>query len=195
MKNIKRIVLLGIIYLAILGGLSNVKAATASISSNKKSMTVGETATITVSIEGAAWNLHASGATSLNEVGYTDNGENTKKTFTMSFKPTKAGTYQTTLTGDVSDGTTNATTNVSGSVKIEVKDKAATNNTNNTNTTNNNTTTPKVSNDATLKNLGITPKQYDFSGFKKNTTSYSVSVANEAEKISIYATPTNSKAK
>ena len=48
---------------------------------------------------------------------------------------------------------------------------------------------------ATLKNLGITPKQYDFSAFKPGTTSYSVKVPNDVESVKIYATATSAKAK
>jgi len=47
--------------------------------------------------------------------------------------------------------------------------------------------------DATLTNLGIRPKEYDFTGFKSGTTTYSVSVPNDVEKITIYATAKNSK--
>ena len=48
--------------------------------------------------------------------------------------------------------------------------------------------------DATLKNLGINPKEYDFSGFKKDQTEYSVEVPNEIKTVEIYAEATDSKA-
>lgn len=48
--------------------------------------------------------------------------------------------------------------------------------------------------EAGLKNLGIRPKEYDFSGFKKDTTSYSVEVPNEVTEIDVYAEPVSSKA-
>lgn len=48
--------------------------------------------------------------------------------------------------------------------------------------------------DATLSNLGIRPKEYDFTGFKSNVTEYKVDVPNKVEKINIYATATNSNA-
>ena len=50
-----------------------------------------------------------------------------------------------------------------------------------------------VSSDATLRNLGIRPKEYDFTGFKSAVTSYNVSVPNDTEKITIYATAKNEK--
>lgn len=51
------------------------------------------------------------------------------------------------------------------------------------------------SSEARLSNLGIRPKDYDFSGFKKDTTSYSVEVPNDVEEIEVYAEAVNSKAK
>ena len=49
------------------------------------------------------------------------------------------------------------------------------------------------STDATLKELEIRPKEYDFSGFKANKYDYSATVDNDVEKINIYASATNSK--
>ena len=64
---------------------------------------------------------------------------------------------------------------------------------NTSNSTSNAGTTNKSS-DATLRNLGITPKAYDFSGFSKLKTNYSVKVDNDVTRISIYAYATDSKA-
>lgn len=47
--------------------------------------------------------------------------------------------------------------------------------------------------DATLKNLGINPKEYDFSGFKKDQIEYSVEVPNEIKTVEVYAEATDSK--
>ena len=52
----------------------------------------------------------------------------------------------------------------------------------------------KNASDATLKNLGINPKEYDFSGFKKDQTEYSVEVPNEIKTVEVYAEATDSKA-
>ena len=52
----------------------------------------------------------------------------------------------------------------------------------------------KKSDDATLKNFGILPKEYDFSGFQSSKTDYNVTVDNSAEEINIYAYASNSKA-
>lgn len=49
--------------------------------------------------------------------------------------------------------------------------------------------------DASLKSLGIKPDKYDFSGFKKDKTQYTVKVPKDVEEIEIYAEATSSKAK
>ena len=48
--------------------------------------------------------------------------------------------------------------------------------------------------DATLTNLGIRPKEYDFTGFRTGTLSYNASVPNDVDKITIYATAKSDKA-
>ena len=48
--------------------------------------------------------------------------------------------------------------------------------------------------DASLKSLGIKPEEYDFSGFQKDKTEYSVEVPEEVEEIEVYAEATNPKA-
>ena len=63
--------------------------------------------------------------------------------------------------------------------------------TNSTNTSSSNTTTTTTGN-ANLKNLGIRPN--DFTGFKADTTSYSVTVPVSTEAVEVYATAQNSKA-
>ena len=49
--------------------------------------------------------------------------------------------------------------------------------------------------DASLKSLGIKPDKYDFSGFKKDKTQYSVQVPKDVEEIEVYAEATSNKAK
>lgn len=195
MNTIKKIIIFTFLILTIIGINTKVNAASASITSNKTTMKVGETATITVSVDAAAWNVKVSGAASLNEADSSSDGENTRKTFTTTFKATKAGNYDVNLSGDVTDGATMKPQNISGSVKIQVTEETnnANNNTNNNNSNNNTKKEEnKLSSDATLKNLGITPN--DFSGFKKTKTSYDVTVPNSTQKINIYAKATDSKA-
>lgn len=90
----------------------------------------------------------------------------------------------------------------------ETKNETATNNettkeenkntTKNTQTQKKNTTTTtngtkaKKSNNANLSNLGMNPN--DFKGFKPNQTTYNVTVPNNVEKVTIYATAQDKKA-
>ena len=187
----KRIILLNIFFIILLASFSKVNAAYANLSSSKTTMNVGETATVSVSLKAAAWNVHVSGPVSINQSDVTSNGENTKKTFSAKFKPTKEGTYKVVLSGDVTDGTTNNTKSIDNSLTITVKKKGSNNSNNNSNDNTDNNTSTKSS-DATLSNLGIRPN--DFTGFRKATTSYTVSVPKNVSTISIYATPSNSKA-
>lgn len=48
--------------------------------------------------------------------------------------------------------------------------------------------------EARLKNLGIKPEEYDFTGFDSEKTEYSVEVPNEVEEVEVYATAMNSNA-
>lgn len=66
--------------------------------------------------------------------------------------------------------------------------------TSNTTTSSMTTTTAKSSN-ANLTTLGITPKQYDFSGFSKNKTSYSVTVPNTVNSVQVAYKTASPKAK
>lgn len=72
------------------------------------------------------------------------------------------------------------------------------NKTNNSNDGKNSTSTEKnanttKSNNANLSNLGIKPN--DFKGFKASKTSYDVTVPNDVEKVTVYATAQDNKAK
>lgn len=60
---------------------------------------------------------------------------------------------------------------------------------------NNKNTETKKSNNANLKTLGVTPKQYDFSGFSKNKTEYSVTVPANVNSLTVVAKAEDSKAK
>lgn len=109
-------------------------------------------------------------------------------TYTVSFKATGMG-----------DANLNPVANSECSATVKVK---APQNTNpvepttptapNTPTENNNTSTAKSS-EARLANLGIKPN--DFKGFKRDTYSYDIEVPNDVEKVNVYASLVNDKAK
>lgn len=192
MKKFKKIILIFLICICGLLVATNVKAASANISANKTTVNVGETVTITVNANAAAWEIHVTGAVSGNYADTSDSGENTSVTKTLTFTPKSEGTYTVKMSGNVSDGSTNATSSIGGSVTITAKSNTSSNNSNSSSSNNSNSgnsstaTTPAAkSNVATLSNLGISPN--DFSGFSPSKTSYSTEVPNDVETIEIYA--------
>ena len=191
MKTLKKIIIIGLFSLFIIAIASKVNAASANLTASKTSMEVGETATIKVTVKAASWNVKVSGPATINEADSSSDGENTTKTFTTSFKPSKAGSYKFTLSGDITDGDTMNTQSVSGNLTIKVTEEEDDDSDDNSSSSTSKKEN-KVSSDATLRNLGITPK--DFSGFRKAKTSYNVTVPNSTEKINIYAKATDSKA-
>lgn len=142
MKKVIKVTLISIFSLFILSIFSNVQAASASISANKTNVKVGEKVTITVTMNAAAWNTKITGAQTKNFAGNSDSGENITKKEQVSFTPTSAGSFTINLSGDVSDGTTMQTTDVSGSVTIKVSEATTTTTTNNNNNNNNNNNKP-----------------------------------------------------
>ena len=193
MKTIKKIILLIVFSLFMIGISSKVNAASANLTSNKTSMEVGETATIKATVNAAAWQIKVSGPATINEADVSSDGENTTKTFTTSFKPSKAGSYKFTLSGNITDGDTMIPKNITEkSITIKVTEEEDDDDSDDNRSSSTSKQENKVSSDATLRNLGITPN--DFSGFKKTKTSYNVTVPNSTEKINIYAKATDSKA-
>ena len=188
-----------------LSALSTVNAATATIKANKTSATVGDSVKVTVSVNAAAWNLQVSGATSGSIIGYNADAENQATTKEYTIDTSKAGTYTVSLSGDVTDEAKEVADTISTSVTITVKEKQATTDVNkdtsdkgNTSTTDKNTsistdkkeeTTPEKpkekSNNANLSTLGVTPKEYDFSGFSKNKTTYNVTVPKNVDSLKV----------
>ena len=170
-------------------------AAGVSITANKTSVTQGNTVKVTVKYNAAAWNIHISGAVSDSIIGYDNDGNNVTKSKTYTVNTSKVGTYTVSVSGDVTDGKTDASSNVSGSVTITVKAKQTTNTntstgTNNTEKTDNKTTTNKSS-DAKISKLTL-----NVEGFKFNSTdtTYSVNVGEKVNKLAIGVTLSSSKA-
>ena len=168
-------------------------AASLTIKASKTTVSKDDSVTITVNGNGISGKiaLSVSGNGSINPTSVWV--ENSSVTATL--KTTGTGNITVkAIPEDASDSTTAEPFTKSASVAIKVNEK--TNTTGNNTTSGGNTTgggtTTNLSSDATLSNLGIRPN--DFSGFRKATTTYSVSVPKSVEKISIYATPTNSKA-
>ena len=199
-KKITLFCMLILFFIMIFSG--KVNAASASISASSTTVNVGDEVTVTITINGAAWNIHVSGAVTADYAGNTPDAENTTKVEKKKFKASAVGTYKVSLQGDVTGSEDTSAKKVSDNLTITVKEKgnnATNNNTTTNNTTNNNkdnktniTETTK-SNNANLSNLGIKPN--DFKGFKASKTSYDVTVPNDVEKVTVYATAQDNKAK
>ena len=208
----KKIKILSILFLTIFFIIiykSNVKAASASISANKTSVTLGETVTITTTINGASWDISLSGAISKGYADTTDDAENGTKTYTSSFTPSSTGTYTVSLSGNVTDSN-DSRASVSDQVTINVSQASSGGSSSGNSSsgssssgssssggsaTSNDKTTPtpeKESSNANLSNLGIRPN--DFSGFTPGTTTYDVTVPEDVESVEVYATAQDSGA-
>lgn len=206
-KRLKIILIIASIL--ILLGINSVYAANGSFSINKTSATVeiGSTATFSITATNCAGKFtitssNTSVATVSSSGEWIENGSKEIKITAKS-----AGTSTITIKADDVASTDEEEVTGSKTITITVPEKATTNNNPSTSTggsTNNNTQKPqepqkpvetKKSSEAHLRNLGINPKQYDFSGFKKDKTEYSVEVPNSVESVDVYATPVDSKAK
>lgn len=193
-KKIKIMITYFLILVAMIIFGSKAQAASASISASTTSAKVGENIKITVSINGASWNLNLSGAVSNSYADVTDDAENTNKTYTTSFTPSSAGKYTVNLKGKVNDSNFSAS-NIDTAVTINVSNTTTGTTTKNETTpsTNQKAETQKKSSNANLSNLGIRPN--DFSGFKAGTTTYNVTVPKNVEEVEVYGKAQDSKAK
>lgn len=222
MKTKVKIIISIIFILTILGISSKVQAASASITATKTTATVGDSVTITANINAAAWNLKVTGngISGGNIVGYDPDGNNTSTTRTYTLSTSTAGTYTIYLTGDVTDGATDATNDISTSVKIKVENPAPvtpTTSNNGNNTSGSTTSKPstgdkinsgstaskpsttskpieeKKSNDATLKSLVVEGYEI-YPAFDPVARVYNLRVTNDITKVTVIPTVNNAKA-
>lgn len=170
--------------------INGVYAATATITANKTSVTVGTKVTITVKVNAAAWNLKVSGSASDSLVGFNMDAVNQTTTKTYTLNTSKAGTYKVSLSGDITDQSSDSATAVSSSVTVTVKEKTTTTNTNQNSNTN--TTTTKKSSNANISKLALSVEGLSF---KKNQTTYSIKVGEDVEDISVNISLESNKAK
>lgn len=131
-------------------------------------------------------------------IGYMNMSGSTKELGTYTFtapKVTEDKKYTITFVVDK-----NTTVSSTITVKAPVEEVPSTNTkpekpSTNTNTNTETNTETKKSSEARLKNFGINPEEYDFSGFKKDITEYSVEVPNKVTSVEVYAKPLDNKAK
>ena len=167
-------VIISIIFVLLIAPKSN--AASMVISFSNSSAKVGDTITATVTAKGATGkvNLSVEGNATLSE-----NSVNVDGSASTSVKINGEGDVKVTATAaDMKETSSDKkfTGSTAGKIKVSKSDNKATN----------------KSNNANLSNLGIKPN--DFKGFKISTTSYNVSVPNDIENITIYATAQDKKA-
>lgn len=201
MKKTIKILIFSMIMLFIVA-ITEVNAASASISASKTSATVGDSVTITVKINAAAWNVKVNGSGISDTIaGYNEDAVNETKTKTYTLNTSTAGTYTVSISGDVTDEndskeypSQSVTVTVSNPApKPEPEPEKPTTPSTNNKPTNNNTQTVTKSSNSKLEKLEIaegtiTPE------FSSSVKEYSISVPNEVTKLSISATADSSKA-
>lgn len=177
-------ILFGIILIFAIKNTCN--AANASISCSSTA-TVGEQITITVAGSAVQWNLElkVNGQTiaKSSEVDNVDGNKNIS--FSGTYTPSAAGQLQVALTGTVTEASDGSTIRDFASKTITIQEKEVT------------PPSTTKSSEARLSNLGINPKEYDFSGFSKNTNKenwVAKDVPNNVTEVKVYATPKDSNA-
>ena len=198
-KNIIIIALFFLFIMIILTGASYAASFTATASST--SIKVGDTVTITVKADNAAGmykvSVDDSSVLSISSGAASEFLENSSQKIV--FKAKKAGTAKITASpSDMTDldDSSQAVTTGDKTFTIKVTDSSSNTSGSNTNDSNNNNTTTihTKSTNAYLSTLGVTPKEYDFSGFSKTKTSYSVTVPSTVDSLKVVAKAADSKA-
>lgn len=124
------------------------------------------------------------GILSFNKNVYAENEENTTNSNTTNETPA-----ETTDEKKENSNNNESKTNVTPTTET----KKSTNTTESNKSNSNSSAEKKKSDNANLKNLGITPN--DFKGFKAQTTTYNVNVPTDLESVTIYASAQDDKAK
>lgn len=176
---------------------TKVQAASASLKANTTEPTEGQTVTVTASVTAGAWNLQFEGNGKAETIyGYTHSNANESDSKSITFTAGSAGTkYTFKLEGDMTDISSENSEPVSKSITITVKAPA---------TTPEQPTLPTQpptpatkSTEAKLKTFGVTPDEYDFSGFSKNRDkeNWSATVPNSVSEVEVYGTALGKNAK
>ena len=195
-----------IITVAVLIGISTVSnAASLSITTSKSSVAPGEVFTATITLNGGAGPISASvqnGSGSATQ--FLDNGS-----MSVSCTAGSSGTVTVSASGTVGDYTTEADVYVSNSKGVTIVEPVAetpkqetqttnkqtqtTQKNNNSNNTTKKTETPTKSSDSKLATLEVAEGTLS-PEFDSSTTEYQITVPNDITKLTINATPSNSKA-
>lgn len=138
MKKIIKSIFLIIFATVTISLFSKVEAASATISANKTTATVGDSVKVTVTVNAAAWNINVSGSASGSIVGFNSDAENQTTTKTYSINTSKAGKYSVSISGDITDASATTPDKINKSVTITVKAKSTSSSSNNNSNSNSN---------------------------------------------------------
>ena len=200
-KTIKTLIIF--LVLVILGINSQVYAASTTFKANSNNVNVGDEITVTATVTAAQWDLKIKlNGKTLAESSELENYEsNITKTITAKYKTTEKGNLEFVLEGDITDVNQENKT-INDKVSVTVNEKQVETKPPVTTTPEPETPTQKPeetpkSSEARLKNFGIKPSEYDFSGFSKNPDKeeWSTVVPNSVTSVEVYAEPKDSKAK
>ena len=191
MKKILKSLIALVILSSFIASYSCVNAATGSfrVSAASTSLTKGKTTSITITAKncGGQFSISSSNSSVVSVSSSSEWVESGSKKVTITAKGEGSATI-TVKAQDVADTSENV---VSGSKSVTIKVGSSSNN----NSSDDNKSSNKSSN-ANLSTLGITPKDYDFSGFSKDKTSYSVTVPNDVDSLKVnYKTESKAKVK
>ena len=194
MNKILKITIFAIIFIMILG-MNFVVNADGSFSVSTSNLTIqkGKTATFSITAKdcGGQFSISSSDSSVATVNSSSEWIESDSKTITVVAK--KTGTVTVTVKAqDVASKDEKAVTGTK-TVKINVTDTSEKKE--ETKTEEKKTEETKKSDNANLKTLGVTPKEYDFSGFSKNKTSYSVTIPSNVDSLNVIAKAEDSKAK
>ena len=170
------------------------------------SATVGDTININVTGSAVQWNLNLS--VNGQVIASNNNMENVDGNiginFSGSYTPTSAGTFTVTLSGSATEASDGTSVRDFASKTITVNEKPAETQPEQPTTEPEQPSQPTQepeqpatttkSSEARLRDFGIRPKEYDFTGFKSNTYEYSVEVPNDVTEVTVYAVPRDDKA-
>lgn len=199
MKNTKKKILLGIGILFVSLIILNINVYASSLKVSKSSVTInkGKSTTVTVTGSDVTGDINVSSSNSA-VASVSGGGWIENNSISIKITGKKAGTATISVSGShLSNGNAKDVGTLSKTIKVTVKDSSSSNTTSTSD--DEDSSNKKKSSDATLSNLGVTPKEYDFKGFKKSVTGsnaeYKVKVPNSITKLTVYATPSSSKAK
>ena len=200
MKKIFRTFLFVGLFVGIFAITSKVNAASATITASAKTVTVGKSATVTVKVNAASWNLEVSGEASGKITGYNQEGKNENTTKTYTINATKAGTYKVSLKGDITDGETEKTTNIDPDdyyVTITATESTETKKEDTTKSSKADLSSLGIRlSKADAKKLGVKESNYDFTGFKSSVTEYNTKpIPNDIDSLQVLYTTVDKNAK